>query len=172
MITNLVSQPLIFIFSIAVLIVVVVLIDKSKQKTTSFEYRYTRKDFFMSRAEHECYDVLIKAVGHNYYVFAQVHLPTIVSHAVKGQNWQGALSHINRKSVDFVLCDKSYISPKLAIELDDKSHQQEDRKTRDQELERILAEAGIPLLRLENHGSFDSAAIQKQIQEKIEAGKL
>lgn len=93
-------------------------------------------------------------------------------HAVKGQNWQGALSHINRKSVDFVLCDKSYISPKLAIELDDKSHQQEDRKTRDQELERILAEAGIPLLRLENHGSFDSAAIQKQIQEKIEAGKL
>lgn len=120
----------------------------------------------MSRAEHECYDTLIEAVGNDYYVFAQVHLPTIVNHTTKGQNWQGALSHINRKSVDFVLCDKNYISPKLVIELDDKSHQQSDRVSRDQELERILSEAGIPLLRLENHGHFDSKVIQKQIQDK------
>jgi hypothetical protein len=143
-----------------------VLIGKSKQKTTSFEYRYTKKDFFMSRAEHECYDVLIEAVGHNYYVFAQVHLPTIVSHAVKGQSWQGALSHINRKSVDFVLCDKNYISPKLAIELDDKSHLNEDRKKRDEEVERIMQEAGIPLLRIENHGGFDIATIRRQIEDQ------
>lgn len=167
MITNLVSQPLIFVFSLVVLVVIAVLVGKTKRKTTPSKYSYTKKDFFMSRAEHECYDALIQAVGHDYYIFAQVHLPTIVNHTVKGQSWQGALSHINRKSVDYVLCDKSYISPKLAIELDDKSHQEEDRKIRDQELERILAEAGIPLLRLENHGSFDSTTIQKQIQETL-----
>lgn len=123
----------------------------------------------MSRAEHECYDAIIEAVGQDYYVFAQVHLPTIVSHKTKGQSWQGAFSHINRKSVDYVLCDKKYISPKLVIELDDKSHQEEDRKIRDEELERILSEAGIPLLRLENHGSFDTMVIQKQIQEIVTA---
>lgn len=167
MITNLASQPIIFLFSLIVLVVIAVLIGKTKQKTNPSKYSYTKKDFFMSRAEHECYNALIQAVGHDYYIFAQVHLSTIVNHTIKGQSWQGALSHINRKSVDFVLCDKSYISPKLAIELDDKSHQEEERKTRDQELERILAEAGVPLLRLENHGSFDSTAIQKQIQETL-----
>lgn len=46
-----------------------------------------------------------------------------MDHKIKGQNWQGALSHIDRKSVDIVLCDKNYIAPKLVIELDDKSHE-------------------------------------------------
>jgi hypothetical protein len=85
-------------------------------------YLYKRKPFFLSRAEHECYDALVQAVGNDYLVFAQVHLPTIVDHKVNGQNWRGAFSHINGKSVDFVLCDKAYIAPKLAIELDDRSH--------------------------------------------------
>lgn len=69
---------------------------------------------------------------------------------MRGQNWRAALAHINRKSVDFVLCDKAYLSPKLAIELDDKSHGVLDRQDRDREVERILREAHVPLLRLEN----------------------
>lgn len=158
------QQILILVFSFSVLAFIAVLVRNLGRKTPLSKYSYTKKDFFMSRAEHECYDAIIEAVGQNYYVFAQVHLPTIVSHKTQGQNWQGAFSHINRKSVDFVLCDKNYISPKLVIELDDKSHQEEDRKIRDEELERILSEAGIPILRLENHGSFTSMAIQKQIQ--------
>lgn len=127
------------------------------------KYRYTRKQFFLTRAEHECYDALVLAVGNEYHVFAQVHLPTILDNKVKGQDWRAALAHINRKSVDFVLCDKAYISPKLAIELDDKSHEREDRIERDKEVERILEEAGLPLLRLENHGSFDSKSLSEQI---------
>lgn len=49
-------------------------------------YKYKRKDFFMSRAEHECYDALIVAVGDKYYVFPQVHLPTLIDNKVVGQN--------------------------------------------------------------------------------------
>lgn len=36
----------------------------------------------------------------------------------------------------------------LAIELDDWSHQRTDRQERDQEVERILAGAAMPLLRI------------------------
>ena len=84
---------------------------EDKQK----KYQYKRKNFFMSRAEHECFDAIFKAVGNEYFIFAQVHLPTLLEYQIYRQNWRGALSHINRKSVDFVLCDKNYISPKLAI---------------------------------------------------------
>lgn len=129
------------------------------------KYRYTRKQFFLTRAEHECYDALVAAVGDKYHVFAQVHLPTILDNKVKGQDWRAALAHINRKSVDFVLCDKAYISPKLAIELDDKSHERPDRQERDREVERILSEAGVPLLRLENKGRFDPQELAQRINE-------
>lgn len=133
--------------------------EKEKAK-----YQYKRKNFFLTRAEHECYDALVEAVGQEYRIYAQVHLPTLLEHKIKGQDWRAALAHINRKSVDFVLCDKAYISPKLAIELDDKSHERPDRQERDREVERILQEAGVPLLRLENHGSFNASELTEKIR--------
>jgi very-short-patch-repair endonuclease len=79
------------------------------------------------------------------------------------------LAHINRKSVDFVLCDKAYISPKLAIELDDKSHERPDRQERDKEVERILSDAGVPLLRLESRGSFNPTELAQSIKSGLGA---
>ena len=94
------------------------------------KYRYKKRGFFFSRAEHECYDALITAVGNEYLIFAQVHLPTLVDNKIVGQNWRGAFRHISEKSVDFVLCDKAYISAKLDIELDDNTHERPDRPER------------------------------------------
>lgn len=131
------------------------------------KYHYNRKNFFLTRAEHECYDSLVEAVGAEYRIFAQVHLPTLVDHTVRGQDWRAALAHINRKSVDFVLCDKAYLSPKLAIELDDKSHERPDRQERDREVERILHEAGVPLLRLENRGNFSPSELAQKIKDAL-----
>jgi very-short-patch-repair endonuclease len=151
-----------------ILLAVVVIIGIFKVKFEGGEngqrkYQYKKKTFFMTRAEHECFDALTKAVGSEYLIFAQVHLPTLVDHKIKGQNWRGAFRHISEKSVDFVLCDKTYIAPKLAIELDDKTHERPERQERDQEVERILKDAGLPLLRLENHGHFDPAELAQKI---------
>ncbi len=128
-------------------------------------YQYKKKDFFLTRAEHECFDALLKAVDGEYLIFPQVHLPTLLDNKVVGQNWRGAFKHISEKSVDFVLCDKAYISAKLAIELDDKTHERPERQDRDHEVERILSGAGIPLLRLENHGQFDPAVLSREIKD-------
>lgn len=133
------------------------------------KYHYTRKNFFLTRAEHECFDALTKAVGDDYLIFAQVHLPTLLDNKVVGQNWRAAFRHISEKSVDFVLCDKAYISPKLAIELDDKTHERPDRQERDIEVERILQEAGLPLLRLENHGGFNPDELSQKVKDALKA---
>ncbi len=158
-----------FIFIVAVVIgvigVFIALIDK--QGVRIWRYQYKRKDFFMTAAEHECYNALMAAVGDTYYVFPQVHLPTIVDHKIARQNWQRALWHINSKSVDFVLCDKAYIAPKLAIELDDRSHLLPERQERDREVERILRIANMPLLRIENHGRFNSAELKQKISDAL-----
>lgn len=141
--------------------------NKSGLTETKAKYRYTKKDWFMSRAEHEFYNALVQAVGNEYVIFSQVHLPTLLDHKIKGQNWQGAFSHINRKSVDFVLCDRNYIAPKLVIELDDKTHERPDRIERDVEVEQILKEAGLPLWRIENHGSFDPVVLAEKIRASL-----
>lgn len=160
-----------FYIIIGVIIVAAMAIAISRGSFAGVEkkakYRYSRKNFFLTRAEHECYDVLVEAVGAEYRIFAQVHLPMLVNHAVREQNWHAALAHINQKSVDFVLCDKTYLSPQLAIELDDKSHERPDRRERDREVERILRDADLPLLRLENRGSFSSSELAQKIKEAL-----
>jgi very-short-patch-repair endonuclease len=136
--------------------------DEEKAK-----YDYKKRAFFMTRAEHECYDALVQAVGSEYLIFAQVHLPTLVDNKVVGQDWRSAFRHISQKSVDFVLCDKAYISPKLAIELDDRTHERPERQERDREVERILKGAGMPLLRLENKGRFDPVDLSQKIKDAL-----
>ena len=161
----------IFYIIIGIIVVIAVALTVARGVFADVEekakYRYNRKNFFLTRAEHECYDALVEAVGTEYRIFAQVHLPTLVDHTVRGQDWRAALAHINRKSVDFVLCDKAYLSPKLAIELDDKSHERSDRQERDREVERILREAGVPLLRLENHGNFNPSELAQKIKNML-----
>jgi hypothetical protein len=132
------------------------------------KYRFRRKEYFMTKKESDFYKALHNAVGDEYIVFAQVHLSTIVDEKIEGQDWRAARAHIDRKSVDFVLCDKEYISPKLAIELDDLTHEREDRKSRDEIVEGVLAQAGVPLLRIKTseHGPLDELA--EMIRNKIQ----
>ena len=140
--------------------------DYTEEKD-EYDYKYKRKVFLMTKPEHECFDTLVKAVGDKYYIFPQIHLPSLVGHKVYGQNWRGAFSHINRKSIDFVLCDKAYISPVLAIELDDSTHQRYDRHMRDVEVEKILRYAGIPLLRINHFEMRNSANLGALIEKAV-----
>ncbi|MCX6757626.1 MAG: DUF2726 domain-containing protein [Candidatus Nomurabacteria bacterium] len=165
-------NPLIIL--VVLIIIIFLLLSKffpnifpQKNDHTKPLYNYKRKDFLMSRAEHEFFDILVEIVGNQYYVFPQIHLPTILDNKVVGQNWKGAFRHIDEKSVDFVVCDKAYIKPLLAIELDDKTHEREDRKDRDVEVESILKDAGIPLLRFGNNGFFNKEEIKRLVLEKL-----
>lgn len=169
------DYTIIFIVAIVVILVIAnAIIDRKQagmsgkeEKTNKSPYHYKRRDFLMSRAEHEFFDVLAEAVKAQYYIFPQVHLATILDHKVVGQNWKGAFRHIDEKSVDFVLCDKAYIKPLLAIELDDRTHDNDKRKERDGVVESILGEAVLPLLRFENHGHFDKADITQRIANAL-----
>lgn len=161
-------------FFIVVLVVVAVLIRIAKNNlqigTTlpvSDEYEYKRKRFFMTAPEHEFYDLLNRAVGDKYRIFAQVHLPSLIDHKIPGQNWRGAFRHIDEKSVDFVLCDKNNIAPLLAIELDDTTHEHEDRQERDSIVENILSRAGLPLLRIRKGNGYDITRLTAEVEEMI-----
>ncbi len=159
---------LIFIVAAIILFVVIFFLTAffgGSQKKP--EYQYRKKDCIMTESEGECFKALFGVVGDKYYIFPQVHLPAFLDHKIKnGQYWQGAFRHIDEKSVDFVLCDKQNLSPKLAIELDDWSHERYDRQERDREVERILKDAGMPLLRIP-HGELNPDILRQGINAKI-----
>ena len=123
-------------------------------------YSYTAKSLMMTRTECEFFLKLDRVVSERYYVFSQVHLSAILDHKIKGQDWRFAFRHINGKSVDFVLCDRVTLRPTYAIELDDVTHEQSDRRKRDIEVERIFKEANLPLVRFKNKDVSESEIIQ------------
>jgi len=137
----------------AVVLIVALKISSGSEKRKVFKdnvYSYSAKPLIMTYTEAQFFAKLNAAVEERYFVFPQVHLSALLDHRVKGQDWRIAFRHINGKSVDYVLCDKATLRPVYAIELDDATHSQRDRIKRDTEVERIFAEAQLPLVRFKN----------------------
>jgi hypothetical protein len=67
----------------------------------------------------------------NYLVFAKVRLADLLYLPKGTQGRQAAFNRIQSKHVDFLLCSKDAVRPLLAIELDDSSHGEQSRITRD-----------------------------------------
>lgn len=147
---------------IAVILLRIVISNASTKRKVfkDNEYAYTAKSLMMTRTESEFFTKLDQAVSQRYYVFPQVHLSALLDHKVKGQDWSHAFWHINGKSVDFVLCDKITLRPTYAIELDDLTHEQSDRRKRDTEVERIFREANLPLVRFQDKNVSEQEIIK------------
>jgi len=131
-------------------------------------YHYRRKERLMTSVEADFMQVLLEIVGDKYRVFPQIHLSSVLDHKVEGQTWKYALGHINSKSVDYVVSDKDQFRPLVAIELDDKTHDRESRRLRDKEVERIFAEAKLPLVRFSNSQSHEVETVRQRIMSVIE----
>lgn len=137
------------------------------QPTVLSKYSYRLRNHIMTAYEERVFGVLCGIFDSKCYVIPQVHLSKLLDHKVKGQNWQGAFSHINGKSVDFVLLRKSDLSPICAIEIDDWSHKLDERKARDAEVERMFASVQLPLVRLKHIEYMTKQEIVDQIANAI-----
>lgn len=132
-----------------------------------FTYKYRRKEQLMTDFEAAFFRRLEKVAGDRYYIFPQIHLSSILDHKIKGQDWRAALSTIQRKSVDYVLCSKDDLRITYAIELDDSTHDRDDRIDRDRTVERILADSGIVLVRFRNTNNISDEDIKNQFIKAV-----
>ncbi len=134
---------------------------------TKTEYKYQKKPFLVTNAEQSFFKRIEGVISDEYYVFPQIPLSALVDHKVVGQNWKSAFAHVNRKTIDYVICDRDNLKPLLAIELDDWSHDKDDRINRDFEVERILKESGLPLVRFRDIKEMTDDELSKVINEKL-----
>jgi very-short-patch-repair endonuclease len=137
------------------------------QKTDNLPFR--KQNYFFSKAERSFYEVLCRSVDANHVVFAKIRLADLVYLPKGTQNRQGYFKRIQAKHVDFVLLDRVSLAPVLAIELDDNSHMRQDRQTRDQFVDKALAVAGLPLLRIPVKDGYVPRQLASLIEEKLAA---
>lgn len=129
---------------------------------------YRRRDYLLSMAEKNFYNVL-KKIADEYHceVFAKVRLedllwiPSYTRHLLK---WRG---YISSRHIDFVLCDEVTLRPLCAIELDDSSHNTPSVIQRDIKINKILNSAGLPLLRIKAAYSYNPQLLATAIDEKV-----
>lgn len=109
--------------------------------------------------EKDAYQKLQKiAEEKGYTVFAKVRLLDLVEPKSGNPRYKSYFNKIRSKHVDFVLCDKKLVA-KIIIELDDSSHDTEDRKERDTFVDEVLKSTGYKIIH--------TRAITEEIKEQI-----
>ena len=74
---------------------------------------------------------------------------------------------INRKHVDFLICDNETLKPIVGIELDDSTHQRQDRQLRDQFLDQVFETAKLPLIHIKVKQVYAISDLQENLKKYI-----
>ena len=142
------------------------LLFEKDEKSSKIEYPYHQVDEFISPAELNLFFNLKSVVGDSAQIFSKVKLSDLFYAKTGdfGRN-RSYTNKIDRKHVDFLLCDPKTLKPILGIELDDKSHQRADRQERDDFVNHVFEAAKLPLM----HISVQRGYSQSDLQSKISA---
>ena len=131
---------------------------------------YRKRDYLLTIGERDFYEVLQNiAEENNLLVFAKVRLEDLLwlpkyTNPFQKMKLRG---YTRSRHIDFVLCDKANIKPLIAIELNDFSHNEEERVERDRKVEIILGDAGLPLLWVKWQMVYNKNDILEKIERKL-----
>jgi len=137
------------------------------------EYPYHLRDDFLSRAELSFYLVLKQAVSDKVLICTKVDLGDLFY--VKSNDpskYRTYTNKIDRKHVDYLLCDLKTVRPLLGIELDDKSHQKSDRQVRDEFVEKVFTAAKLPLVRIPVQRSYSISELESLLRQYIGSNQV
>lgn len=152
---------------LAILEIVSLLLKRSKGGVSADLSVYEKKPYlFDTTSEFNFYKQLLMWFGGTHHVFPQINYSHLVR--AKKMDWkeeQKYRSRIDRKSADFVLCDKERVVPQLVIELDGGSHNLQSRRARDEFIDDISHITNLPVLHIKT-SELDNP---DQIRTKIES---
>lgn len=161
-------QPITIVVAVvlvAFFIWVLVKVQLAERRTGVY---YRRKSLF-TPAERVFLAVLERAVPAGVRVFGKVRLEDIfgVARSLDRAERLAARNKINRKHVDFLLVKESDLAPLAGIELDDSSHELEERKQRDVFVDSAFASAGLPLLHVPAQKGYGLSELKSNLAEVL-----
>jgi len=146
---------LLFLIIVIVALKIITLKLKDKSKIKKEHYPFRKKDFLLNISERKLFEALLQRMPINYVIYPQIKLNSIVQFSGENKLFRGYQNKIDRKTLDFVIFEKKYLKPILAIEYDGPTHSRKDRKTNDNFKNNVLAKAGIKLIRIKHSRNLD-----------------
>ena len=143
-------------------------IDEQRSRDYPYHMPYQKKKYFLSKAENNFYKVLKEALKDtDYYISIKAKLIDFIV-VTKHPERQKFFNKIKSKHVDFLICNNdNYFNPILAVELDDKSHDTGERKERDEFVDAVFRNAGLPIIHMKASNTYNLNEIRKEIAEKL-----
>ncbi len=143
-------------------------LSESKEKDRQIEYPYSVRDDFLTPAEQNFFLVLKSAVSDWALVCPKVALGDLFyAKCDDPSKFRTYRNRIDRKHIDFLLCNPQTAQPLLGIELDDKSHQQRERQERDEFVKQVFSAAHLPLVRIPVQHSYSVTALSDILRQQI-----
>lgn len=129
------------------------------------KYPYTLNGTLFTPAERFLFQVLEQAVGAEYRIFGKVRIADVVNvRAIEQRSvWQRAFNRINGKHFDFVLCAKDDLSIVGAVEIDDRSHQNNKARQRDSFLEGLCRAVSLPLVQVQPGRAYSVTELREKV---------
>lgn len=138
--------------------------ETNKIEKTEIEKAYQKK-WLLTYNEKDAYKKLkIAAEKYGYTVFTKIRLFDLVEPIKQNPKYKTFLYKIQAKHVDFVLCDRKLVA-RYIIELDDNSHNTEERKERDEFVDTVLISTGYKVLHM---NSINTEEIEELIKGQEE----
>lgn len=141
---------------------------KIRKQSSSWEqpeklYRLNKS--LVSPAELNFYKVLTSIMGTRATVQLKVRLGDIFEPNTREYIHR---NKINQKHIDFLVCNAETMEPIIGIELDDRSHERQDRKDRDGLVDRVFEAAGLPLLHVRAVREYNPDELKIAIKKALE----
>jgi hypothetical protein len=145
---------------------------KSSNKVADEVFPYALRDDFLSPSELSFYKILRIVMPNEFVIFTKVALKDIFFVTEKDRSKQSTyMNKISKKHVDFLVCNAESMKPICGIELDDTSHERQDRVIRDKFVNQVFKNAQLPLIRYTNKRSYVLSEVEGKLQAIISLSK-
>ena len=124
-------------------------------------FLYDTKNKLLSNSEQNFYRAILSAVPEGFCVFPQINLATFIRRT-DNVRFHNELF----RNVDFLITDAAFL-PKLVVEINDQTHHSPERKERDEKVQKICEEAGLPILKLWTSYGVNPEYIKGRIDETL-----
>lgn len=132
-----------------------------KPTTDNDKYLYDVRKALISKSEQGFYNAIKSSVPEGYCVFPQINLASFIDRTDDARFHNELF-----RNVDFLITDAEY-TPKFIIEINDQTHLTNERRERDEKVQKICEEAGIPILKLWTSYGINPEYIKGRIDETL-----
>lgn len=123
-----------------------------------------KNKYLMTQNERIVYQKLNNSLSTKYIIFPQISIRSLIARNIKIKD------NTQWKIVDFLVCKRPNYEPVLAIEVNDRTHEQYERKVRDNHVTIMLKEMNIPIWFLkpeQDYNRFDGINLTEHIEMMI-----